>query len=62
MLQEVMQEVKDIFVSHRVDPYITHLSEMQKKLKKELSQTKKEIPIHELVRQDLIFYLTKTRI
>lgn len=33
LLDEVIQEVKDLFISHRVDPYIAHLKAMRKKMK-----------------------------
>jgi hypothetical protein len=61
MLEEVMTEVKDLFISHRVDPYLQHLKEMKKKMKILHASNKKEIPIHELVRQDLVFFLHKRK-
>lgn len=62
ILEEVMEEVKDLFISHRVDPYLSHLREMRKKLTKENSTQKKEIPIQDLVRQDLIFFTHKRKL
>lgn len=62
LLDEVIQEVKDLFISHRVDPYIAHLKEMRKKMKKVNAGKKQEIPLHELVRQDLVFLLHKRKI
>jgi predicted component of type VI protein secretion system len=62
MLEEVLGEVKDLFISHRVDPYFRHLDMMKRLAKKALKNEKKEIPIHELVRQDMAFLLNKRRI
>lgn len=61
-LEEVILEVKDIFISHRVDPYLAHLKDMRKKMKILNASRKKEIPIHELVRQDLVFVMHKRKI
>jgi hypothetical protein len=38
---EVIEEIKDIFVSHRVNPYIEHLNEMRVKMR-ELNANKKQ--------------------
>lgn len=46
MLEEVLSEVKDLFISHRVDPYFRHLDMMKRLAKKALKNEKKEIPIH----------------
>jgi predicted component of type VI protein secretion system len=62
MLEEVLGEVKDLFISHRVDPYFRHLDMMKRLAKKALKNEKKEIPIHELVRQDMVFILNKRKI
>jgi hypothetical protein len=62
MLEEVLGEIKDLFISHRVDPYFRHLDMMKRLAKKALASEKKEIPIHELVRQDIVFLLNKRRI
>jgi hypothetical protein len=58
----VVGEVKDLFISHRVDPYVSHLKEMRKKMKQLNKGKKKEIPIQELVRQDLVFFLHKQKL
>lgn len=62
MFEEVLQEIKDLFISHRVDPYIRHLDMMKRLAKKALKNEKKEIPIQELVRQDIVFLLNKRKI
>jgi hypothetical protein len=62
MLEEVLEEIKDLFISHRVDPYFRHLSMMRRLAKKAAANEKKEIPIHELVRQDMVFLLNKRKI
>lgn len=62
MFEEVLQEIKDLFISHRVDPYIQHLDMMKRLARKALKNEKKEIPIQELVRQDIVFLLNKKKI
>jgi hypothetical protein len=46
MFEEVLQEIKDLFISHRVDPYFSHLDMMKRLAKKAAASAKKEIPIH----------------
>jgi hypothetical protein len=61
-LEEVISEVKDLFISHRVDPYLEHLALKKKEIKKGDDIKKKEIPIQELVRQDLIYFMHKRKL
>jgi hypothetical protein len=58
----VLGEIKDLFISHRVDPYFRHLDMMKRLAKKALAGQKKEIPIHELVRQDMVYLMNKRKI
>lgn len=46
MLEEVIDEIKDLFITHRVDSYIKHLAEMKVQAKVDSTNKKKEIPIH----------------
>jgi hypothetical protein len=62
MFEEVLQEVKDLFVSHRVEPFFNHLSMLRRILKKKEASQKKQVPIHELVQRDITLYLNKRRI
>jgi hypothetical protein len=62
MFEEVLQEVKDLFVSHRVEPYFNHLAMMKRVLKKAEASQKKQVPIHELVQRDISLFLNKRKI
>jgi hypothetical protein len=41
MMEEVIGEIRDLFVTHRVEPYVTHLKEMREKMKQINSTVKK---------------------
>ena len=41
MTEEVIGEIKDLFVTHRVEPYVVHLKEMRAKMKQINSAQKK---------------------
>lgn len=62
MMEEVIGEIKDLFVTHRVESYVVHLKEMRAKMKQINSAQKKQIPIHQLVRQDLVFYFHQRKL
>ncbi len=62
MFEEVLQEVRDLFVSHRVEPYFNHLAMLRRILKKAEASEKKQVPIQELVQRDIALYLNKRKI
>ena len=41
MLEEVILEVKDLFISHRVEPILQHLKEKRTQVKEEMAKEKK---------------------
>lgn len=61
LLKEVLQEIKEIFTSHRVEPSLQMLSLKREKLEEKLKETSLKT-IEQMVRDDLLYFQEKKKL
>lgn len=60
-MEETMLEVKEIFVSHRIEPVLEFLKQKREEVK-ELKAKQSVKTIEQMVRDDLKYFLEKRRL